>query len=102
MLGWALGSELGLSDDMVMGPLDGYLIVCIINMFLGFAPCNYFGTWEGYLVGISLDRLAGLMIGTGEGSLVGLSLGPPLISPLESTNTEANIPGTLLGAPLGL
>ena len=50
----------------------------------------------------SLGPLAGLRIGTVEGSLVVLSLGIPLGSPLESTNPGADMPGTLLGAPLGL
>ena len=42
------------------------------------------------------------MIGTREGYLVGLSLGISLVSSLESPNPGADLPGTLLGTPLGL
>ena len=46
--------------------------------------------------------MVGLMIGTGGLYLVGLSLVLTLGSPLEYPNTGADIPGMLLGAPLGL
>ena len=42
------------------------------------------------------------MIVTVEGSLVVLSLLLPLVYPLESPNHGAELPGILLGAPLGL
>ena len=42
------------------------------SMFLCSALGNYFGTWEGYLVGVSLGTLVGLMIDTRERYLVGL------------------------------
>ena len=71
-------------------------------MFLELALGNSFGTWYGYLVGVSLDKLARLMIVTGEGFLVGLSLGLPLGSPLKSTNIGADLPIKILGAPLRL
>ena len=63
---------------------------------------NSFVTREGYLVGVSLGTLDGSMIFTGEGSLVGLLMGLPLGSPIESPNTGSDLPGPLLGAPIGL
>ena len=71
-------------------------------MLLGLALENYFGTWEGFLVGVSLVTLARLMIGTGGGNLVGLSLGLTLVSPLESPNSGSELPEMLMGVPLGL
>ena len=77
-------------------------------MLLFWALENYFGTWEGYLVSVSLGKLAVLMIGTGEGCLVGLSLRLPLVSPLESPNPGADsvylfvsLNGMVLGMSLG-
>ena len=46
--------------------------------------------------------LDGLIIGSGEGSMVGLSLVLTLEYPLESPNHGADLPGMLMGAPLGL
>ena len=54
------------------------------------------------MVVVLFGTLVGLMIGTGEVSLVGLSLVLPLGYPLESTNTGVDMPGTLMGASLGL
>ena len=71
-------------------------------MLLGLAIGDYFGTWEVTLVGVSLGTMCGLMIGTVEESIFGLSLVLPLVSPLESPNPGADLPGTLLGAPHGL
>ena len=51
------------------------------------------------MVGFSLGKLAGLMIGTVEGSLVGLSLGITIVTPLEYPNPGDDLPVTLLGAP---
>ena len=62
-------------------------------MFLGLEFGTYFGTREGYLVGVLLETLVGLMIGTEEESLVGLSPGLTLVSPLEYPNT-----GVVLGS----
>ena len=56
-------------------------------MLLDLELCNYFGTKEVYLFGLSLGILYGLMIGTGGMSLVGLSLVLPLGSPFDSSNT---------------
>ena len=64
---------------------------------IGLEIGNSFSTWEGSLVG----ALVGLMIGPGEGYLVGLSLGLPLGYPLEYPNPGSELPGTLLGAPIG-
>ena len=101
-LGWDLVFELGLSVGMVLvepvGSTHGYSI----NMFLGLELCNYFGRWGGSLFGVSFGTPAVLMIGTREGYLVGLSLGISLVSSLESPNPGADLPGTLLGTPLGL
>ena len=57
---------------MILGAPIGYALEYPISMLLGLALENYFGTWEGYLVGVSLGTLSGLMIGTGEGYFVGL------------------------------
>ena len=54
------------------------------------------------MVGVSLGTLAGFIIGIGEGDLVGLSLRLPLVYPLDSPNTGAETPGTLLGTHIGL
>ena len=86
---------------MLLGEPVGSPLGYYINILLGFAICNYFGTREGYLVGFYLVILAGLMIGTGEGYLVGLSLGLPLGSPLDSKNHGADLSGMLLDTPLG-
>ena len=59
---------------MVMLAPIGYPLGYLINMLLGLALENYFGIREVYLVGVSLDTLYGLMIGTVEGPVVGLSL----------------------------
>ena len=82
--------------EPVGSPLGYY-----INMLLGLVLFNSFGTWEEYLVGFIIGRLAGLMIGTGGRYLVGLSVGIPLGSPLESPNPDDEMPDTLLGTPLG-
>ena len=71
-------------------------------MFLVLVLANYFFTWEGSLVGVSLGTLAGSMIDTRGVSLFGLSLGLPLGSPLESKNLGSELHGTLIGAPIGL
>ena len=54
------------------------------------------------MTGILLGPLDGLMIGTGEAYLVGLSLGITFVSPLDLPNLESELPGTLIGCPLGL
>ena len=54
------------------------------------------------MVGLSLGTLAGLMISTREGFLVGLLLVLALVSPLESANPVAVMPGTLMGDTIGL
>ena len=87
---------------IVLGARVGYQLLYSINMLIGLVLYNYFGTWEGYLVVISLDTLVDMVIGTGEGYLVGLSLVLPLGSPLEYLNPRAELPGMLLGSPLGL
>ena len=71
-------------------------------MLLGLALMNFFGIWERYLVGFSLGPLADLMLSTSKGSLVGLSLLITIGYPLESLNTGAYLPETLLGTPLAL
>ena len=86
----------------MLGARVGYQLLYSINMLIGLVLYNYFGTWEGYLVVISLDTLVDLVIGTGEGYLVGLSLVLPIVSPLESTNNGYYLPGTLLVVPPGL
>ena len=85
-----------------MGELVGYPLGYSIKMLLGLALGNYFGTREGYLVGVSLGTLHGLMIVTGEGYLVGLPLVIPLGPQIEYKNPGADLPGMLLGTPLGL
>ena len=49
---------------MVLGALVQYPLLGAINVFLGLELGNLFGTWEGYLVGVSLGSLSDLMIGT--------------------------------------
>ena len=71
-------------------------------MLLGLSLGNYFGTWEGTLVEVSLGTLAGLMIGIWEGYLVGLSLGLTIGSPIESLNPGADLHSTLLSVNLQL
>ena len=82
-LGWDMGFELGLSVGMVLGAPVGFPLVYQIKIFFGLEPGNFFGTWEVYLVGVSLGTLVVLIIGTGEGYLVGLSLGLPLVYPTD-------------------
>ena len=81
-LGWYVGFKLGFSVDMVPGAHVVSPLGYSINMLLVLAIENSFGTWEGYLVGDSL--------------------GLPFISPLDSPNHLADLPGTLLVTPLGL
>ena len=111
-LGWALRSELDFSVGVVLGATAGSSQEYFIIMLLGLSLRNNFGTWEGDLVGFPLDTLGVLIIGTGEGLLVSWSLGLPLGSPFESTNTRdlfssffrsptGMIFGTSLGNPLG-
>ena len=71
-------------------------------MLLFLALENSFGTWEGYLVGVSYGTMAGLMIGAVEVSLVWLSLGLPLGSSFEHPNNGAYLPDMTLGVPIGL
>ena len=101
-LDWALGFDLGLLVNMVLVAPVGSPLGYSINMLLGLALCNYFGTREGYLVVIPLVPMSGLMLGTGEGPYFGLSLGITLGSPLESPDSGAELTGMLLDAPLGL
>ena len=61
-LGWDLVFELGFSVDMMMVVPIGSPLGYSINMLLGLALVNYFGTWEVSLVGVSLGALDGLMI----------------------------------------
>ena len=70
--GWAIISELGWTVGMVLGASVGYLLEGSFSMFLWLALVNSFVIWEGYLFGVSLDTLGGMMIGNGAGSLVGL------------------------------
>ena len=64
---WVMGFNLGFSVDTVMGAPIGSPLGYYINMLLGLELCNYFVTREGYLVGVSLGTIYGLMIVTGEG-----------------------------------
>ena len=91
--------EIGFSVDMMVGALVGSPLGYSINMLLVLALFNYFGTWEGYLVGVSLGTLYVLMIGIVEGFLVCLSLKIPLGSPLNSPNPELTV--IILGIYLG-
>ena len=88
---------------MVLGAYVGSTLGYSINKLHGLALENYFGTWEVYLVGVSLGTLDGFITGMGEWYLVGLSLGLPLGYPLDSTNP--GLPGIILdvsfGNPLG-
>ena len=59
---WALGFELGSSVDMVLLAPVGSPLGYSINMLLGLALENYFGTWEVSLAGVLLGALDGLMI----------------------------------------
>ena len=70
-------------------------------MFIRFALGNSFGTWVGYLVGVSLVKMGGLLIGTGELFLVGLSMVFTLGYLLESPNPGSVLPGTLIETPIG-
>ena len=60
-----MGFELGFSVDMVLGAPVGTSLGYSINMLLGLILYNYFGTWKGSLVVISLGALDGLIIDTG-------------------------------------
>ena len=66
---------------MLVAPV-GYPHGYSINNFFVLALGNYFRTWEGYLVEVTLDTLPGYMIVTGGVSLVLLSLGLTPVSPL--------------------
>ena len=59
-----MGFEFGSSVGMMLGAPVGYPLEYSIGMFLGLSLINYYGTWEGYLVGFLPDTLGGLMIGT--------------------------------------
>ena len=72
----------------------GFSLVTLVGLMIG--------TGEVSLVLVLFGTLVDLIIGTGELSLVGLSLGLPHGYPLESTNTGVDMPGTLMGASLGL
>ena len=87
---------------MVLGAPVGSTLEYSINTLLVLALENSFGTCQRYFTGVLLGTLDGFTIGAGEGYLVGLSLGLPLGSPLESTHSGYDLPGTLMGAPLGL
>ena len=63
-LGWALGFEVGLFFYMMMGAHLEYPLGYSINMFLVLELDKSVGTWEGYLVVVSLGTLDVLMIGT--------------------------------------
>ena len=71
-------------------------------MLLGLEIGTSFGSLVVSFVGVSIGTLIGFMIGSGGVSLVGLSPGIQIGSPLESPNPGAVLPGTMLGAPLGL
>ena len=79
---WDLVYEWCLSVGMFLGATVGSSLEYLIIMLLVLSLRNYSGTWELYLVGLSLGTLAGLLIGTVEGYLVGLSLAIPLGSPI--------------------
>ena len=87
---------------MVLGEPVGSLLRYSINMLLVLENFNSFGTWGGFLVGVSLGPLAGLMVFTVEVSLVVLSLGLPHGCPLDSPNNGSDLPVMLLIKPLGL
>ena len=55
-----------LEGQLIMALLEsvGYPLVGLIGIFIGLSLANYFGTQEGYLVGVSLGALDILMIGT--------------------------------------
>ena len=63
-LAWTIGFELRFSVDMGLVAPVGYSLGYSINMLLGLALCNYFGTWKGSLVGVSIGPLNGLIIDT--------------------------------------
>ena len=67
----------------------GYLLGYTIGMLLLFSLVNAFGTWEIYLVGVTLVTLGSLMIFTGEIFLVVLSLVLSLVYPPEYPNAGA-------------
>ena len=90
-LGWSLGFELGFPVIMVIGELVGYQLEDSISVLIFLALGTYCGTWEVYLVIVSLGTLYVLIIGAVEGYLVGLTLVLTLGSPLESPNTIAVI-----------
>ena len=72
--------ELGLTACMFLVEAVRYPLGYSINMLLCLVLGTYFGTREGYLVGVSPDTMAGLMIGNVEVYSVGLSLVLPLVS----------------------
>ena len=51
---------------MILVSSDGYPFEVSIDVFLGLVIENYFSMWLGYLVGVSLGALGGLIIGTEE------------------------------------
>ena len=73
-----------------------------INIILGLVLDNYFGTWEGSLVVVSLVTLSGLVVVTGEVYCFALSLLLPLGYSFYSPNPGSELPGKLLGYTLGL
>ena len=87
---------------MVLVAPVGYPVRYSIKKFPGFVIDNYFGTLEGNLVVVSLDKLSGLVVGTVEGYLVILLLVLLLGFPFYSPNTGADLPGMLLGYNLDL
>ena len=101
-IGWSLVFEIVFSVEMVLIAPVGYPLGYSINIFLGLVIDNYFGTWEGSLVVVSLGALAGLVVVTGEGYFFVLSLLLPREYPFYSPNPGAELPGTLMGYTLGL
>ena len=83
---WAMGFELNFSVYMETGSPIIYPLEYSINMFIGLALENSFGTWDVSLVGVSLGPIYGLMTVTEEVSLVWLSLGLALGSPFGYPN----------------
>ena len=64
-LRWYLAFELDFLVDMVIVAPVGYPLGYSINMLLGLALCNWFGTQEGSLVIFLLGKKYGLIIATG-------------------------------------
>ena len=63
-LGCNMGFGIVFTVGIVLGAPVGSPLGYKINTFLGLALVNYFGTRKGYLVGVLLDTLSSLMIGT--------------------------------------